>query len=175
MSKESYQPSEEEIKKAEEMMTEEQKNRSVEREETIKAASVKIEEKNLKTKNEKDIFRQHDSEIEVERIEKLVKKIESMNLKLDGSEKIKIRFLNYNNFDDPDFKNPKGGFRDGQPDIHGYVGPSRVREFLNNDEADLYVVRYSNRSVTAYGKKEDIESGGAFRWEDIDDIEKVES
>lgn len=64
MNKESYQPSEEEIKKAEEMMTEEQKNRSVEREETIKAAGGKIEDKNLKTKIEKlnkIILKQQDS------------------------------------------------------------------------------------------------------------------
>ena len=70
---EKYKPSEEEIKKGEEAMTEEQKERSKEREETINAAGGKIENVALKTK-----------------IEQLERVIENQTVELYGEEVYEI-------------------------------------------------------------------------------------
>ncbi len=70
---EKYKPSEEEIKKGEEAMTEEQKERSKEREETINAAGGKIENVALKTK-----------------IEQLERVIENQTVELYGEEAYEI-------------------------------------------------------------------------------------
>lgn len=165
--KEPTMPSPEEIAKI-------RKERTINDAELLKKGAVYDEKGELApTKNQtEDMAQQHEREMEQERIAKLVEKIESMGLKLDKSQKLKIRFKEYLERDVV-----------GMP-FSGYSNARIVSRFLNeNREGIFYIGRYSTISVTGYAegyKDVDMDEanryyGGAFEWEDIEAIKKVEN